>query len=66
MVGEIDPFFIIPMHYQVPGMNLDGFGKLYPVTDFLSESGLPVENLPKFSVKKEDIIVDQSAKVIVL
>jgi len=66
VVGEVDPFFIIPMHYQVPGLNKEAFAKLYPVTDFLSESGLSVENLPKFSLKKEDIIEDQSPKVIVL
>lgn len=66
VVGEVDPFFIIPMHYQVPGLNKEAFAKLFPVTDFLSESGLSVENLPKFSIKKEDIIEDQSAKVIVL
>lgn len=66
VVGEIDPYFIIPMHYQVPGLNKEGFAKLFGVNDFLSECGLTVETLSKFSVKKEEIIQDQGAKVIVL
>lgn len=66
IVGKIDPYYIIPMHYQLPQLNQANFAKLYPVTDFLSQSGLPVETLVKFSVKKEDILADQSTKVIVL
>jgi len=66
VVGEIDPYFIFPMHYKAPDLNPEGFGKLFPLADFLTESGLTVENLPKFSVKKEEIIADQSAKVIVI
>lgn len=66
VIGEIDPYFIIPMHYQTPGLNKEDFAKLFGVSDFLAECGLPVENLPRFSVKKEDILEDQGAKVIVL
>lgn len=66
VMGEIDSYYVIPMHYQVTGLNPRGFAKLFPVRDFLSECGLPVENLSKFSIKKEDIIENQSTKVIVL
>jgi L-ascorbate metabolism protein UlaG (beta-lactamase superfamily) len=66
IVAEIEPFFVIPMHYGTPGLAAETFGKLSPASDFLKESALPVENLPKFSIKKEEIGVDQSTKVIVL
>lgn len=64
--GKIDPYFVLPMHYKVPGINEQTFGKLEPVEVFLKEVGLSVESLPKFSIKKEDIIEDQSTKAIVL
>jgi L-ascorbate metabolism protein UlaG (beta-lactamase superfamily) len=66
VVSKIEPYFVIPMHYKLPGMNAANFDKLEPVETFLKESGLPVENLPKFTVKKEDILEDQNTKVIVL
>ncbi len=66
VVSEVDPYFIIPMHYQVGGLKQETFSSLLPVESFLKESGLPSENLPKFSIKKEDIMEDQPAKVVVL
>lgn len=65
MVGEIDPYFIIPMHYKEEGISAD-FGELEPVENFTKELGLPVENLPKFSIKREDITDDTSSKVVIL
>lgn len=64
--SKVDPYFIIPMHYKVPGMNEKEFASLEPKETFLKEVGLTVEVLPKLSVKKEDIIDNQSTKVIVL
>lgn len=66
VVSKIDPYFIIPMHYKLAGISESAFGKLEPIDAFLKESGFPVENLPKFSLKKEDILEDQNTKVIVL
>lgn len=66
IVGKIDPFFTIPMHYSVPGLNPQTFTGLEPVEPFLKEIGMPVENLPKFSLKREDILDDQGSKVIIL
>lgn len=66
LVSSIEPYFVIPMHYQTSGLSPESFAKLVPVENFLKESALPVENLPKFSVKKEDILEDQSTKIIVL
>lgn len=66
VVGKIDPYFIIPMHYKVPGMAPGLAEKLEGVDIFLKEVGLPTETLPKFSIKKSDINEDQNTKVIVL
>lgn len=66
IAGKIDPYFIIPMHYKAEGINPSEFEKLEPKETFLKEIGQPAEVLPKFSIKKEDIIDDQSTKVIVL
>lgn len=66
IVTKVEPSFVIPMHYAVEGMNSDIKEKLLPVDDFLKESGLIVETLPKFTLKKEDINDEQTTKVIVL
>jgi L-ascorbate metabolism protein UlaG (beta-lactamase superfamily) len=66
IVQAIEPYFIIPMHYRVSGMASELSAKLLPVDNFLAEVGMPAETLPKFSIKKEDILEDQNPKVIVL
>ncbi len=66
IVGKIDPYFIIPMHYAVPGLNSQTFTGVEPVETFLKEIGMTVENLPKFSLKREDILEDQGSKVLIL
>ena len=52
------------MHYQFPGLSSQAFSKLSAVEPFLKEVGLRVENLPKLSIKKEELGEDQ--KVVVL
>lgn len=64
VVQAIEPSIIIPMHYQTSGLNPANFAKLAPVEDFLKEVGLAVENLPKLSLKKEELGEEQ--KVVVL
>ena len=66
IVGKIDPYFIIPMHYAVAGLSSQTFSGIEPVETFLKEIGMPVENLSKFSIRKEDVLEDQSSKVIIL
>jgi len=66
LVGKIDPYFIIPMHYSVPGLNQATFSGLEPVEAFVKEIGMTVENLPKFTLRREDILDDQGSKVIIL
>ncbi len=66
VANKIDPYFIIPMHYKVPGMNEANFTGLMEKEAFLKEIGKTVEVLPKLSIKNSDIIEEQSTKVIVL
>lgn len=66
IVSKIEPFFVIPMHYAMPGLAPDLAGKLAPLETFLKESGLPHESMSKFVLKKEDITDEQRTKVIVL
>ncbi len=65
-VNKIEPFIVIPMHYQQEGLKADTFSSLDGVDNFLKETGLTVENLDKLTIKKEDIMEDQSTKVVVL
>jgi L-ascorbate metabolism protein UlaG (beta-lactamase superfamily) len=64
VVSKIDPYFILPMHYKISGT--PQFADIEPVETFLKETGMTVENLPKFTIKREDVIEDQPAKVIIL
>ena len=65
IASKIDPYFILPMHYKAPEMNEKEFGSLEPKETFLKEIGTTVEVMPKFSIKKEDIVEGQGTKVIV-
>ena len=65
VVQAIEPSIVIPMHYQTPGLNAQGFAKLTGVQEFLKALGLSVECLPKLSIKKEDI-TEEMQKVVVL
>src|SRR5258706_2149318 len=66
IISKIEPYFVIPMHYTTEGLESSLAEKLLPVEDFLKESGITTETLPKFVIKKEDILEDQNTKVIVL
>lgn len=59
IVQSIEPSVIIPMHYKLPGMKDDIFGKILPVEEFLKEVGLNVEKTEKYVVKKEDLGEEQ-------
>ncbi len=60
----IEPRIIIPMHYQEEGLNQTNFGHLNTYDEFVKDMGLPVETLPKLSIKKEEFGEEQ--KVVVL
>lgn len=62
---QVEPYFVIPMHYKMDGLK-DSFKELEPVDNFLKETGMVVEKTNKFSLKKDEIVEDQPAKVILL
>lgn len=65
LVHKIDPYLVIPMHYNHEKLNQDTFGKLTSLDTFLKEMGVekpaPVE---KLTVKKDDL--EEEMKVIVM
>lgn len=64
VTNDIEPQIVIPMHYFFEGINKDYFEGLLPVDNFLNEAGLPIERLPKLSVKLSDLTEDQ--KIVLL
>lgn len=64
IVRGIEPVFVIPMHYQTPGLNPKTFASLAKVEEFTGDLGLPVDRLDKLTVRKESLGEEQ--RVIVL
>lgn len=64
IVQDIGAKVVIPMHYNVPGLNPKFFSKLANVDLFLSEVGLPVEKIKKLTLKKETMGEDQMVVVL--
>lgn len=56
MTQQLESYYIIPFGYK----NEEDLGK------FLKESGLMVEKMNKFSIKKEELIEDSTAQIVVL
>lgn len=66
IMSQIEPKIIIPMHYQIPKLNLPAGGKLDGLDQFLKTMGIKkMDSLPKLSIKKKDILPEE-AKIIVL
>jgi len=61
---EFESPYVLPMHYKMPGMNEEVFGKLSGVDEFLKELGYEVERLDKLNIKKELINYDQRKAVV--
>lgn len=62
IIAQIEPKIAIPMHYQVPKLNL----KLDGVDKFLKAMGQKAqEPLPKLTVKKKDL-EDEKTKIVLL
>lgn len=62
IMSQIEPKITIPMHYQIPKLNI----KLEGLDSFLKTMGIKkVEPLQKLSIKKKDISEDE-AKIIIL
>lgn len=56
---QIGASIIIPMHFKPEGADNEILNKLTTVEDFLTQSGLRVEKLPKLSIKEGDINSDE-------
>jgi L-ascorbate metabolism protein UlaG (beta-lactamase superfamily) len=64
IVDTIEPSIILPMHYHIPELNQETFSGLTPVEEFLKAAALPVEKLPKLSIKQNEIGEDR--KIVLL
>jgi L-ascorbate metabolism protein UlaG (beta-lactamase superfamily) len=56
VVGQLEPRFVIPMHYKIPGLNKENFGEINGVDLFLTEMGSgTVTPIPKLVVTKDKL-----------
>lgn len=65
VVQSIEPGIVIPMHYQVAGLDPKTFEKLQPVEQFVNQMGSSNEALPKLSIKEGEVLQGEQ-KVIIL
>lgn len=64
VVLQLDPWIIIPMHYQQPGLDPTRFGKLTGVDIFIKEMGKEVTPIPKLVISRDKL--PQELQVVVL
>lgn len=55
VVSQIEPKIVIPMHFQVKGLNPAVYGKLATAEDFLKEMGEKAEILSKLVINREKL-----------
>lgn len=66
LVKDVEPSFVIPMHYDHIAINKEVFASLSPVSEFLHKMGLgEVEPMKKLTLKKEDVEAE-GTKVVVM
>ncbi len=61
IIAEVEPRIVIPMHYQIPGLEY----KLNTVEEFLRVSGLPSEKMDRLKIAKKDLITE-GTKIVIL
>jgi L-ascorbate metabolism protein UlaG (beta-lactamase superfamily) len=64
VVKQIGASIIIPMHFKPEGNTNEVLGKLEPVENFITETSLRVEKLPKLTIKKDAINSEEEYAVI--
>lgn len=55
VVNQIEPKVVIPMHYQVEGLNPESFRELSPVDKFLKEIDREPQKLSKLLITKDKL-----------
>lgn len=60
VVSQIEPRIIIPMHYKIPGLNIDIDG----VEKFIKELGIKPTNEEKLKISKKDLPAEDMELVI--
>ncbi|MDO8487951.1 MAG: MBL fold metallo-hydrolase [bacterium] len=55
VVQQLDPWIVIPMHHQQPGLDSAAFGKLAEVDVFLKELGKTVTPVPKLVMSRDKL-----------
>lgn len=63
VVSSLEPKIIIPMHYKTNEMKGETFAKLSSIEEFVSEASLPVDQVAKFVIKKEDLADEQKVVI---
>jgi len=61
VVNQLEPRIVVPMHYNVPGLKIDG---LADVEKFIKESGLKPRYEEKIKLNKKDLPVEDTELVI--
>lgn len=64
LARDMEPRYIVPMHYKTGDLNKKIFGELEEVQKFVSEIGVPHEEMTKLQVKKG--LIDEDQKVVIL
>jgi len=64
VVQAIEPTFILPMHYQMAGLNQESFAELVGVDEFLSQMALKVEKETKLKISKGTLPADEQRVVV--
>jgi L-ascorbate metabolism protein UlaG (beta-lactamase superfamily) len=65
VVAAIEPKMVVPMHYKITGMNMEVFGELAGVDDFLHEmGGSDLKPVDKLSVKSANLLSEEIEVVV--
>jgi len=65
VVNQIEPSMVIPMHYNLPGLNQETFANLQDISAFLKEIGAEdVQPVEKLTVRKDQLSAENTQVVI--
>lgn len=64
VIKQLEPYVIVPMHYNVPDLSQEMFGELATVDRFLEALGMEGERVDKFSISDSTIPLDTKVYVV--